>query len=216
MKVRHNFTPFCRDYLGLVIAGFTTGFGFFCMELCQALLCCNPFWATQIADILIPGAGAIKRKTGDGAVCFSDAILFISRLIQRCFPVNQRGEQYCPLLKHKAPICHKSGQGASHGQCICSHSSGITTVSGSFTPSHTLILYPRDLSLHHQAAMRPTYLQQSLVLAWVFALDGSPNCFGSLFYKGLPQRRGNHCTPQGLPTHHAPTAFLNHGFPPSP
>lgn len=42
-KVRHNFTPFCRDYLGLVIAGFTTGFGFFSMEICQALLCRNPF-----------------------------------------------------------------------------------------------------------------------------------------------------------------------------
>lgn len=43
LKVRHNFTPFCSDYLGLVIARFTTGFGFFCMEICQALLCRNPF-----------------------------------------------------------------------------------------------------------------------------------------------------------------------------
>ena len=42
-KVRHNFTPFCRDYLGLVRAGFTTGLGFFHMEICQALLRCNPF-----------------------------------------------------------------------------------------------------------------------------------------------------------------------------
>lgn len=38
-KVRHNFTPFCRDYLGLAIAVFTTGFGFFCADICQILQC---------------------------------------------------------------------------------------------------------------------------------------------------------------------------------
>lgn len=42
-KVRHNFTAFCRDYLGLVIAGFTTGLGFFCVETFQAEQRCNSF-----------------------------------------------------------------------------------------------------------------------------------------------------------------------------
>lgn len=70
-----------------------------------------------IADSLIPVAGVIKRKIGeDEAMLFSDAILFIFHLIQRCFPVNKRGEQYTgdPLPKYKAPICHKTDQGAFH------------------------------------------------------------------------------------------------------
>lgn len=70
----------------------------------------------QIADSLVPVAQVIKRKIGDGAARSSDAILFISKPIQRCFHMNKGGEQYtaCPLLKLKAPICHKTGQGASH------------------------------------------------------------------------------------------------------
>lgn len=79
---------------------------------------CNAFQAVLIADSLVPVAGVIKRKIGDdGAMHFSDAILFIFQFIQRCFPVNKRDEQYTadPLPKHKAPICHKIDQGASHG-----------------------------------------------------------------------------------------------------
>lgn len=79
----------------------------------------NPFlFSVLIADSLLPVVGVIKRKIDeDGAMRFSDAILFIFHLIQRCFPVNNRGEQYTgdPLPKHKAPICHKTDQGASHG-----------------------------------------------------------------------------------------------------
>lgn len=51
-----------------------------------------------------------------GLIHFSDAILFIFQLIQGCFPVNKRGEQYTgdPLPKHKSLICHKTDQCASH------------------------------------------------------------------------------------------------------
>lgn len=85
----------------------------------------------QIVNILVPVAEVIKRKIGDRAACFSDAIVFISKLLQRCFPMNKGGKQYtaCPLLKQKAPIRHKTSQGASHGECICRDVSGITPVS---------------------------------------------------------------------------------------
>lgn len=91
----------------------------------------------QIADILVPAAGVIKRKISVSLMqFFSDAILFISKLIQRRFPVNNGGEQYtaCPLLKHKAPVCHKTSQGASHSRFICSDVSGIALVSCSSSP----------------------------------------------------------------------------------